>query len=90
MEEIIDFMIQVFKENQNKPMTAEHLIDYYLKNKQLPFGEPATESELKEAIKAIYRNGIIKQSISNTGSYSKVIFYTYEVEQDKGQVYLFI
>ena len=90
MEEIIDFMIQVFKENQNKPMTSEHLIDYYLKNKQLPINEPATESELKEAIKAIYRNGMIKQSINNTGSYSKVIFYTYEVKQNDVLLNLFI
>lgn len=90
MQEIIDTMIQVFKENQNKQMTSEHLIDYYLKNKQLPFGEPATEKELKQAIKQIHRDGIIKQSVGNTGSYSKVISYTYVVEQESGQVGMFI
>ena len=90
MQEIIDTMIQVFKENQNKQMTSEHLIDYYLKNKQLPFGEPATEKELKQAIKQIYRDGLIKQSVGNTGSYSKVISYTYVVEQESGQVGMFI
>ena len=90
MQEIIDTMIQVFKENQNKQMTSEHLIDYYLKNKQLPFGEPATEKELKQAIKQIHRDGLIKQSVGNTGSYSKVISYTYVVEQENGQVGMFI
>lgn len=81
-------MIQVFKENQNKPMTAEHLIDYYLKNKQLPFGKPATEKQLKEAILIIYRNGTVKQSVSNTGSYSKIITYTYIVEAPNEQLTL--
>ena len=90
MQEIIDTMIQVFKENQNKQMTSEHLIDYYLKNKQLPFGEPATEKQLKDAIKQIHRDGLIKQSVGNTGSYSKVISYTYVVEQESGQVGMFI
>lgn len=90
MQEIIETMIQVFKENQNKQMTSEHLIDYYLKNKQLPFGEAATEKELKQAIKQIHRNGLIKQSVGNTGSYSKVISYTYIVEQESGQVDMFI
>ncbi len=79
-------MIQVFKENQNKPMTAEHLIDYYLKNKQLPIGTPATERQLKEAIKIIHRNGAVAQSVSNTGSYSKVITYTYLVETPNTQL----
>jgi hypothetical protein len=90
MQEIIKTMIQVFKENQNKQMTAEHLIDYYLKNKQLPFNEPATEKELKQAIKQIYRDGIVKQSIGNRGTYSKAITYIYVVEQDAGQVDIFI
>ena len=90
MQEIIDTMIQVFKENKNKQMTSEHLIDYYLKNKQLPFGEPATEKKLKQAIKQIHRDGLIKQSVNNTGSYSKVISYTYVVEQENGQVGMFI
>jgi hypothetical protein len=71
-------------------MTSEHLIDYYLKNKQLPFGEPATEKELRQAIKQIHNDGLIKQSVGNTGSYSKVISYTYVVEQDAGQGNLFI
>jgi hypothetical protein len=79
-------MIQTFKENQNKPMTAEHLIDYYLKNKQLPFGKPATEKQLKEAIKVIYRNGTVSQSVSNTGTYSKVLSYTYVVETPNQQL----
>jgi hypothetical protein len=86
MEEIIAMMIQTFKENQNKPMTAEHLIDYYLKNKQLPFGKPATEKQLKEAIKVIYRNGTVSQSVSNTGTYSKVLSYTYVVETPNQQL----
>jgi hypothetical protein len=90
MQEITETMIQVFKENQNKQMTSEHLIDYYLKNKQLPFGEPATEKELRQAIKQIHNDGLIKQSVGNTGSYSKVISYTYVVEQDAGQGNLFI
>ncbi len=90
MQEIIDTMIQVFKENQNKQMTSEHLIDYYLKNKQLPFGEPSTEKELKQAIKQMHRDGLIKQSVGNTGSYSKVISYTYVVEQENSQVGMFI
>jgi len=90
MQEIIETMIQVFKQNQNKQMTSEHLIDYYLKNKQLPFGEPATEKELRQAIKQIHNDGLIKQSVGNTGSYSKVISYTYVVEQDAGQGNLFI
>jgi hypothetical protein len=90
MQEIIETMIQVFKENKNKQMTSEHLIDYYLKNKQLPFGEPASEKELKQAIKQIYRDGIVKQSVGNTGTYSKAITYIYVVEQDAGQGNLFI
>jgi hypothetical protein len=90
MREIIETMIQVFKENQNKPMTAEHLIDYYLKNKQLPFCELATEKELRQAIKQIHRDGIVKQSVGNTGTYSKAITYIYVVEQDAWQVNLFI
>jgi len=90
MREIIETMVQVFKENQNKPMTAEHLIDYYLKNKQLPFGEQATEKELRKAIKQIHRDGIVKQSVGNTSTYSKSITYIYVVEQDTGQVDLFI
>jgi hypothetical protein len=90
MREIIETMVQVFKENQNKQMTAEHLVDYYLKNKQLPFGEPATEKELKQAIKQIYRDGIVKQSVGNTGTYSKAITYIYVVEQDVWQGNLFI
>ena len=79
MQEIIDTMIQVFKENQNKQMTSEHLIDYYLKNKQLPIGKPVTERELKQAIKQIHRDGIVKQSVRNTGTYSKAITYIYIV-----------
>jgi hypothetical protein len=90
MREIIETILQVFKENQNKPMTAEHLIDYYLKNKQLPFGEQATEKELRKAIKQIHRDGIVKQSVGNTGTYSKAITYIYVVEQDARQVNLFI
>jgi hypothetical protein len=90
MQDIYKTMIQVFKENQNKQMNAEHLVDYYLKNKQLPFGEPATEKELKQAIKQIHRDGIVKQSVGNTGTYSKIIAYTYVVEQDAGQINLFI
>jgi hypothetical protein len=90
MQEIIETMIQVFKENQNKQMTSEHLIDYYLKNKQLPFGESATEKELRQAIKQIYHDGLIKQSVGNTGTYGKVISYTYVVEQESGQVGMFI
>jgi hypothetical protein len=90
MQEIIETMVQVFKENQNKQMTAEHLVDYYLKNKQLPFGKAATEREIKQAIKQIYNDGIVKQSVGNTGTYSKAITYTYVVEQDAGQINLFI
>jgi hypothetical protein len=90
MQEIIETMIQVFKENQNKQMTSEHLIDYYLKNKQIPFGETATEKELRQAIKQICRDGLVKQSVGNTGTYSKAITYTYVVEQDAEQVNLFI
>lgn len=90
MQEIIETMIQVFKENKNKQMTSEHLIDYYLKNKHLPFGEKANERQLKDAIKQIHRDGLVKQSIGNTGSYSKVISYTYIVEQESSQVDMFI
>lgn len=86
MEEIIKIMIQVFKENQNKPMTTDHLVDYYLKNKQLPFGKPANEKQLREAITTLYRNGTIKQSVANTGSYSKVVSYTYVVETPNTQL----
>ena len=83
-------MIQVFKENQNKQMTSEHLIDYYLKNKQLSFEETATKKQLKDAIKQIHRDGIVKQSVGNTGTYSKAITYTYVVEQESGQIDIFI
>lgn len=86
MEEIIKTMIQVFKENQNKSMTSEHLIDYYLKNKQLPFGKPANERQLREAITTLYRNGTIKQSVVNTGSYSKIVSYIYVVETPNTQL----
>lgn len=90
MEEIIAMMIQVFKENQNKPMTVEHLIDFYLKNKQLPFGKPATERQLKEAITTIHSNGTIKKSENKTGTYGKLVTYTYEVSPESGQVGLFV
>lgn len=79
MDEIIQTMSQVFKENPNKAITADHAIDYYLKNKQLPFGSKATEKQLRDAILLLHKNGTIKQSISKTGTYSKVIFYIYEV-----------
>ena len=47
MEEIILFMIQVFKENANKSLTPDEVIKYYKHHKQLPVGVQEAKRSLK-------------------------------------------
>lgn len=80
MEEIILFMIQVFKENANKSLTPDEVIKYYKHHKQLPVCIQASETQIKSAINILFKNGTIKQENKSTGTYSKVVKYIYQVE----------
>jgi len=88
MEEIILFMIQVFKENANKSLTPDEVIKYYNYNKQLPTGVQASETQLKSAINMLFKNGTIKQENKSTGTYSKTVKYIYQVETPNEQLTL--
>lgn len=87
MEEIILFMIQVFKENANKSLTPDEVIKYY-KHHKLTSGSTGSETQLKSAINTLYKNGTIKQENKSTGTYSKVVKYIYVVETPNEQLTL--
>ena len=88
MEYIISTMIQVFRENQNKPMMEKEIIDYYFYHKGIQVEPIATAHQLKQAIKALHKNGTIKQSNSNLPDYGKKVTYTYVVETPNTQLSL--
>lgn len=75
MDYIIKTLIQVFKENKGISMTESHIIDYYLKYKQIPVAPFANEQQIKDAINNLLKNKVIELIKSSEPTKDKTYIY---------------